>query len=207
VSEGAVADCDGPMDDVARLSGAELIRARLTEHARALRDLVDQAEVIARIAGAVIDALGSAHKVIVFGNGGSAADAQHLAGELVGRYRADRAALPAIALTADSAVITAIANDHGYAEIFARQVEALGRAGDVAVGITTSGRSENVLRGLKAAHSASLTTVALTGRAGLALGDADIELRIASDSPPRIQEAHMAAIHCICELVERHWVP
>jgi D-sedoheptulose 7-phosphate isomerase len=186
--------------------GRALIHDRLTEHARVLRDLAGQADIIVRIARVMIDALESGGKVIAFGNGGSAGDAQHLAGELVGRYIADRAALPAIALTADSSVVTAIANDYGFAEVFARQIEALGRPGDVAVGITTSGRSENVLRGFKAARSVRVTTVALTGRAGLALGDVDLELRIASDVTARIQEAHAAAIHCICDLVERAWV-
>jgi D-sedoheptulose 7-phosphate isomerase len=189
------------MDD----AGGALVRARLAEHARVLSDLADQAEVIARVAEVMIDALKSGSKVIAFGNGGSAGDAQHLAGELVGRYGADRVALPAIALTADSSVVTAIANDYGYPEVFARQIDALGRPGDVAVGITTSGRSENVLRAFKAAQSAKLTTVALTGRAGLAIGGVDFELRIASDITARIQEAHIATIHCVCELVERAW--
>jgi D-sedoheptulose 7-phosphate isomerase len=186
---------------------SQIVRAALTDHLEVVGHLVEQADVIADIADRLIQALRAGRKALVFGNGGSAADAQHMAAELVGRYLATRAALPAIALTGNSSNLTAIGNDYGFVEIFARQVEALGQAGDVAVGITTSGRSENVLRALKTARSARLTTVALTGRAGLALGEVDLQLRIASDNTPRIQEAHIAAIHCVCDLVERAWLP
>ena len=168
-----------------------------------MEQLQSQLDVIVEIAGAIGRALGAGHKVLIFGNGGSAADAQHMAAEFVGRYEEDRVGLPAIALTGNGSTVTAIGNDLGYAEIFARQIEALGRPGDVAVGITTSGKSENVLRALKAAKSAGLVTIALTGRTGLAIGDVDVQLRVPSTRTARIQEAHITAIHCICELIEQ----
>jgi D-sedoheptulose 7-phosphate isomerase len=180
-----------------------LVRAAFAEHLEVVEQLQSQLDVIVEIAGAIGRALGAGHKVLIFGNGGSAADAQHMAAEFVGRYEEDRVGLPAIALTGNGSTVTAIGNDLGYAEIFARQIEALGRPGDVAVGITTSGKSENVLRALKAAKSAGLVTIALTGRTGLAIGDVDVQLRVPSTRTARIQEAHITAIHCICELIEQ----
>ena len=181
-----------------------LVRKSLAEHVAVVQQLPLLADVIVQIAQVMWQALGEGHKILTFGNGGSAADAQHFAAELVGRYQRDRAGLAAIALTDNVSALTAISNDFGYAEVFARQVEALGAAGDVAVGITTSGRSENVLRALKIAHSAKLRTVALTGNTGLAIGDVDFQLKVPSDVTPRVQEAHGMAIHCICELID-HW--
>ena len=182
------------------------VLAHLDAHTKVLQSLQADAEVIARIAEAVIAALGTGHKLIAFGNGGSASDAEHFAAELVGRYVTDRPALAAIALTTNSSSLTAIANDYGYGAVFARQIEALGRPGDVAVGITTSGKSENVLRGLQTAKAAGLVTVALTGAAGVALPGIDFVLAVSSSFTPVVQEAHIAAIHCICELVEHRWV-
>lgn len=142
-------------------------------------------------------------KIMVCGNGGSAADAQHFVAELVVRYRADGKGLPAIALTTDASVLTACANDFGYAEVFARQVLALGRPGDVLIVITTSGNSPNVLEAIDASHGIGVETIALTGRSGLRLGHtAGVELRVPSGETPRIQEAHIFALHCIAELVE-----
>ena len=142
-------------------------------------------------------------RVLAFGNGGSAADAQHLAGELVGRYLRDRAALSAIALTTDPSVITAIANDMGYEAVFRRQVEAHGRPGDVAVGISTSGRSANVVQALAAARERGLVTVALTGGGGGHLaGQVDYLIDVPTTSTPRIQEVHGMVVHLLCEIVE-----
>jgi D-sedoheptulose 7-phosphate isomerase len=142
-------------------------------------------------------------RVLAFGNGGSAADAQHLAGELVGRYLRDRAALSAIALTTDPSVITAVANDMGYESVFRRQVEAHGRTGDVAVGISTSGRSPNVLQALAAARERGLVTVALTGGGGgLLPGRVDYLIDVPTTATPRIQEVHGMVVHLLCEIVE-----
>jgi D-sedoheptulose 7-phosphate isomerase len=184
----------------------ELVHETLTEHIEVLKLLASQADTIIQIAIAISRAISSGHKLLVFGNGGSAADAEHMAAELVGRFEQTRAGLPAIALSSNVASVTAISNDYGYCEVFARQIEALGQVGDVAVAITTSGRSENVLLGLKAARSTGLVTVALTGDAGLAIDHADIQLRVASKRTARVQEAHVTAIHCICELVEQDFV-
>lgn len=182
------------------------VLAHLEALGKVLQTLHGDAGVIVRIADTAIDALQRGHKLIAFGNGGSAADAEHFAAELVGRYVADRPALPALALAMNGPAVTAIANDYGYDAVFARQIAALGQAGDVAVGITTSGKSENVLRGLETAKSMGLATVALTGGAGIARGDLDIELVVSSSFTPLIQGAHSAAIHCICELIEHRWL-
>jgi len=160
-------------------------------------------EPVLAAAELVLGALGRGGKVLVFGNGGSAADAQHFAAELVGRYRAERRGLAAIALTTDTSAITAIANDYGYERVFARQIEALGRLGDVAIGITTSGTSPNVVAGLEAALARGIATVALTGGDGgrvAALAHAPIV--VPGTVTARIQEVHRTLLHAICELVE-----
>jgi D-sedoheptulose 7-phosphate isomerase len=142
-------------------------------------------------------------KILTFGNGGSAADAQHLAGELVGRFLRDRAALSAIALTTDSSVTTAIANDAGYDAVFRRQIEAHGRPGDVAVGITTSGRSPNVVEALRLARERGLVTVGLTGGGGGRLaGAVDYLIDVPHTATPRIQEVHVMVVHILCQIVE-----
>jgi len=141
--------------------------------------------------------------VLVFGNGGSAADSQHMAAELVGRFRKERKALPAIALTTNTSTITALSNDYGYDVSFKRQVEALGKKGDVAVGISTSGTAKNVTCALKKAKDAGLLTVALTGKDGGEIKSiADLSLVVKSDNTARIQEAHILIIHILCELIE-----
>ena len=141
--------------------------------------------------------------MLVFGNGGSAADAQHLTAELVGRFQRDRRGMAAIALTADTSVITSVANDYGFERIFARQIEALGAPGDVAFAISTSGDSPNVVAAVEAARSQGLTTIALTGRAGGRLaGLADIHVNVPDASAARAQEVHRTLIHAICEIVE-----
>ena len=155
-------------------------------------------------ADAIVGALRSNGKVLTFGNGGSASDAEHLAAELVGRFARERRGWPAIALTADSSVVTSIGNDLGFDQIFARQVEALGAPGDVAVAISTSGSSANVVRGFEAAERTGLRRVALTGRDGGSLGrSAEIHLNVPHDTTARVQEVHRVWIHALCELVER----
>ncbi|MGA1843512.1 MAG: SIS domain-containing protein [bacterium] len=152
----------------------------------------------------LVRALKQGNKVLFFGNGGSAADAQHLAAELVNRFLFDRPALPGIALTTDTSVLTSIANDSDYTMIFSRQVEALGREGDVAFGITTSGSSGNVLAGLKKARERGMGTIALIGGRNVeSLRDSvDVVISVPSTSTPRIQEAHIMIGHILCELVE-----
>ena len=142
-------------------------------------------------------------KALVFGNGGSAADAQHFAAELTGRYARERAPLPAIALTTDTSALTAIGNDYGFAEIFARQVRTLAAADDVAVGLSTSGRSENVLRALDAARERGALAVGLTGTPHASLAaHCDLVLAVPSDKTARIQEAHIVILHAVCEILD-----
>jgi D-sedoheptulose 7-phosphate isomerase len=158
---------------------------------------------------AAIDAIAEAflrgNKLLIFGNGGSAADAQHIAAEFVGRFIRERRALPAVALTTDTSALTAIANDYGYDEVFARQVRALGARGDVALAISTSGKSPSVLRAVDACREIGITTIGLTGGDGGALaGAVDVSLRVsASRLSPRIQETHILIGHVLCELVDR----
>jgi D-sedoheptulose 7-phosphate isomerase len=167
--------------------------------------LNEQAAALERAIDLVAEALGADKKVLLFGNGGSAADAQHIAAEFVGRFIGERKALPAIALTTDTSALTAISNDYGYDEVFARQVRALGRAGDVAIAISTSGKSPSVLRAVEAARALGMKTIGLTGGDGGSLaGMVDLSLRVsASTLSPRIQETHILAGHVICELVDR----
>jgi D-sedoheptulose 7-phosphate isomerase len=154
-------------------------------------------------AAVIVSALARGGKVMLFGNGGSASDAQHVAAELVGRFKRDRGALAAIALTADTAVLTSLGNDYTYDRVFARQLEALGRPGDVAVGISTSGAAPNVVLALDAARGRGLATVALTGADGGAVGRAAaIHVNVPSDVTARVQEVHRTLLHAICELVE-----
>lgn len=165
-------------------------------------------ETVAAIADRISDALTSGHKVMLAGNGGSAADAQHIAGELVGRFQHDRAPAAALALTADSAVLTAIANDYGYRPLFERQVRGLGRRGDVLIGISTSGRSENILRALSAARETGITAIGFTRRQGDEMERCcDICLHAPAASTPVIQQLHLMAGHIICQLVEARLFP
>jgi D-sedoheptulose 7-phosphate isomerase len=156
-------------------------------------------------AQAMSDALQAGKKLLVFGNGGSAGDAQHMAAELVGRFERERAAMAAIALTADTSVLTSVANDYSYKQVFARQVEALGQPGDVAFGISTSGESPNVVIALQVAKARGLKTVALTGRDGGSVGRAaDIHVNVPDQSSARVQEVHRTLIHVICEVIEEN---
>jgi D-sedoheptulose 7-phosphate isomerase len=152
---------------------------------------------------AMAEALASGHKAIFFGNGGSAADAQHLAAELTGRYMMERPGLAGLTLTSNTSSLTAIGNDYSYNVVFARQLEALGRAGDVALGISTSGNSENVVRAMDVARAKGMITAALTGKTGGALlSRVDYCIRIPSECTPRIQEAHILTGHILCEIIE-----
>jgi D-sedoheptulose 7-phosphate isomerase len=167
--------------------------------------LSEHAADLERAVGLVADALGGGHKVLLFGNGGSAADAQHIAAEFVGRMLRDRRAFPAIALTTDTSALTAIANDLGYDEVFARQVLALGRAGDVAIALSTSGNSASVLQAASACRSLGVRLIGLTGGDGGKLAAmVDVHLGVsASKLSPRVQETHILVGHVLCELVER----
>ena len=161
---------------------------------------------IARAAQLMAQVLLSDGKLMSCGNGGSAADAQHFSGELLGRFERERPGLPAVALTTDSSTLTAIANDYQYADIFAKQVRALGQSGDVLLAISTSGNSENVIRAITTAHSRGVKVVALTGRDGgtvaQSLNPEDIELRVPADRTCRIQEVHLLIVHCLCDLID-----
>ncbi len=160
-------------------------------------------EQIIDITELFIDALRKGGKIMFFGNGGSASDSQHFAAELVGRFKKDRKALPAIALTTNSSILTSLANDYGYEIVFAKQVEALGQKNDLVVGISTSGKAKNVVAGIKQAKKMGLKTVALTGGDGGELAKlADVALMVSSSVTARIQEAHITIGHVICELVE-----
>ena len=160
-------------------------------------------ELVAQAAMQIVKSLRAGGKVLFFGNGGSAADAQHLAAEFTGRYLKERRALPALALHGNSSAVTAIGNDYGFDLVFARQMEALGKEGDVAVGISTSGNSRNVLRALEVAKARGIYTVALTGASGGSMKKlADCTLCIPSQETPRIQECHILTGHIICEIAE-----
>ncbi len=161
---------------------------------------------IAMAAQLMLQSLLNDGKVLSCGNGGSAADAQHFSAELLGRFERERPGLPAVALTTDSSTLTAIANDYQYANVFAKQVRALGQSGDVLLAISTSGHSENVLRAVTTAHSRGLKVVALVGRDGgtiaQSLNSEDVELRVPADRTCRIQEVHLLIIHCLCDLID-----
>lgn len=182
------------------VQAAVRVTARLLEELAADETACEAAAAAAR---ACIASLRAGRKVIICGNGGSAADAQHWAGELVSRFNYDRPGLAAIALTTDSSILTAIGNDYGYDRVFARQVEALGVDGDVLLAISTSGNSPNVVAALQAAKERGIATVGFTGRAGGKMATlCDICIRIPSNSTPRIQEGHEVLGHAICAMIE-----
>jgi len=185
---------------------AQADRARTVQHwLRRTADLLlaSQPEPLLAAADLLSATLRQGGKVLVVGNGGSAAEAQHLAGELVGRFQKDRSALPAVALTADGAVLTALANDLAFGEVFARQVEALGRPGDLLVALSTSGRSANVQAAVARARQRGLTVLVLTGQEGAALAhQGDVALVVPSPVPAAVQEVHLVYLHLLCALVE-----
>jgi D-sedoheptulose 7-phosphate isomerase len=177
------------------------IESSLAIHGRLLDECLP---ALTAAANAMVSAYLAGHKAIFFGNGGSAADAQHLAAEFLGRYLRQRDPLPALALNANSSAITAIGNDYGYEEVFARQLEALSTAGDVAVGISTSGSSPNVIQALHRARRLGLFTIALTGSSGRSLrGLVDVLIAVPSEETPRIQECHILVGHALCDSVEQ----
>jgi len=183
----------------------EVVRRRFAESADVKRRLAEQhyVDTTVRIADAISASLRGGGKVLVFGNGGSAADAQHIAAELLGRYMLERRSLPAIALADSSAAVTAIGNDYAYEDIFARPINGLGAPGDVALGLSTSGSSPNVLRAMERAAEKGLVTIGMTGDGDCPLREAvDIWLSVPSTETPRIQEGYMLAAHTVCELVE-----
>jgi len=161
-----------------------------------------QLKQIELVAKAMIATIKNGHKILVFGNGGSAADSMHIAAELVGRFKKERKAIPAIALGTNVSVLTSLSNDYRFEYAFEREIEALGRHGDMALGISTSGRSKNVIRGIVKASKMGLKTAALTGREGPISKVADITIKVPSKSTPRIQEAHILIGHILCEIVE-----
>lgn len=165
--------------------------------------LVSQAGAIEKAADAVIKSLRSGGRVIIFGNGGSAADSQHMAAELVGKFLKERKGVPAIALTTNTSIITAIANDYSYDEVFSRQLDAIAGNNDIAVGISTSGNAKNVVRAVELANKKGIATIGLTGRDGGRLAKiAKISIIVPSASTPRIQEAHVTVVHILCQMVE-----
>jgi D-sedoheptulose 7-phosphate isomerase len=184
--------------DRARIADATFAAA-IALHER-MRHNLGPVLVAAQVVG---DALTGGQKLLIFGNGGSAADAQHFAAELVGRFMRERAALPAIALTTDTSVLTGVANDYSFKQVFARQIDALGQPGDVAFGISTSGESPNVVAALQTARDRGLRTIALTGRDGGGVGSAaELHVNVPDQNTARVQEVHRTLLHVICELVE-----
>jgi len=186
----------------------ELIKKRIEESIK-VKESLCKAELdnIASAAAAIIKSLKDGGKLLVFGNGGSAADSQHIVAELVGRFKKERRALAAIALAANTSTLTAIANDYGYDASFSRQIEALGKPGDAALGISTSGNSKNVIEAVKKAKAAGMKTISLTGCGGGKLkSECDVSIVVDSKDTPRIQESHILIGHIICELIEEEFV-
>jgi len=190
---------------------ADMIRASLSDSAALFGKLATDAamaDTIADVANRCISALNAGNKILFAGNGGSAADCQHLAAELVGRYGYDRPGLPAIALTTDTSILTAVGNDYGFEQIFSRQVQALGRPGDVLIGYSTSGNSANVLAAFDAAKPLDIITIGMTGnKRGLICGQSDCLVEVPSPITARIQEAHIAIGHIICDMIEQTLFP
>lgn len=184
----------------------DFIRAAVAESIELKKDFfLAHEQTIAQIAQEICSSLDRGNKVLLFGNGGSAADAQHIAAEWIGRFNKDRRAIPAIALTTDTSILTAVANDYGFDQIFARQIQGLGRKGDIAIALSTSGNSLNVLLAAEAALKMGLITVGLTGRDGGGLGaKVKYHLNVPHDLSARIQEVHIMVGHILCGLVENN---
>ena len=172
----------------------------LTVTEQAVKSNLERIKIGAR---RLAECLAGGGKVLIFGNGGSAADAQHIAAEFVNRFMIERPPLAAMALTTDTSILTSIGNDYTFEDIFTKQVQALGREGDIAWGISTSGNSANVIKGLKAAREKRMYTIGLGGRGGKMVSEVDLALLVPSDTTARIQEAHLTLAHILCELVER----
>lgn len=194
-------------DSSSREAAAQRVRAIFEESARVKRAFAaEAADAVARAAEIVAGSFRNGGRVLLFGNGGSASDAQHLAAEWCGRLSRERAALPALALTANTSDLTALGNDYGFDRVFARLVEAHGRAGDVAIAISTSGNSPNVVAAVRAAHEREMKVVALTGRGGGEIGKhlaaGDVHLCVPHDQTARIQEVHLLTLHCLCDGID-----
>jgi D-sedoheptulose 7-phosphate isomerase len=182
----------------------DVILGILAESLRVKRSFIEKnLELIITGADRIKACLASGAKILIFGNGGSAADAQHLAAEFVNRFRIERPPLPALALTTDTSLLTSIANDYHFNAVFSKQIQALGKKGDIAWGISTSGNSENVLQAIEQAKTQGLFTMAMTGRGGRLAACAELVFAVDCDDTPRIQEAHITLGHILCELVER----
>lgn len=167
------------------------------------RSIKSNIDLIAKGADMLAECLASGHKILIFGNGGSAADAQHLAAEFVSRFQIERPPLAALALTTDTSIITAIGNDYNFDEIFSKQIKALGQKDDIAIGLSTSGNSKNVIKAINTARAIGIFTIGLTGSGGRLAGCADLVFPVASDTTARIQETHITIGHILCDLVER----
>ena len=184
----------------------DIIKNEINEHIRVANSLHSLTEAVIKSSQLCIDSLKNGGKILLFGNGGSAADAQHIAAELVGRYKVERKGLPAIALTTDTSAITSIGNDFGYNYVFNRQVEALANKGDVAIGISTSGKSENITRALKLASKLNCSTIGLSGQGGGEMNKiCNMNLVAPSDDTPRIQEMDILIGHTICHLIDQEF--
>ena len=183
-----------------------IIENEFNEHIKTAKSMYPLTEIISKSAKLCIDCLKNGGKILLFGNGGSAADCQHIAAELVGRYKVERKSLPAIALTTDTSALTAIGNDYGYSYVFERQIEALANKGDVAIGISTSGNSINVINAIKRASELNCKTIGLSGRdGGLMNNICDLNLISPSEDTPRIQEMHILMGHTICHLIDQEF--
>ena len=184
----------------------DIIESEFNEYIKVANSIHCMTDAVAISAQLCIDCLKNGGKILLFGNGGSAADAQHIAAELVGRYKTSRKGLPAIALTTDSSALTSIGNDFGYEHIFDRQVEALANRGDVAIGISTSGKSINVINALKVASKLNCNTIGFSGHDGGEMNEiCNINLPIPSEDTPRIQEIHILIGHIICHLIDQEF--
>jgi D-sedoheptulose 7-phosphate isomerase len=180
-----------------------LMQSQIEDHQRIVAAMTEHVPLLERIADRIAECFGNGGRLYVFGNGGSAADAQHIAAELVGRFKRERRALPAIALTTDSSNLTAVANDLGYEQVFARQIQALMRPGDVAWALSVSGTSVNVIRGLETAKRIGATTIGFTGRSGGRLPElCDYCFRAAHNQSDRVQEVHQLGYHLVCDRIE-----
>lgn len=187
---------------------AERFMGKINSHIDAMLSLKSEREAFTEASRVINDCLANGGKLVIFGNGGSAADSQHFAAEVIGRFRRDRRALPAVALTTDSSALTAIGNDFGFESIFSRQIEGLCSSSDVAIGLTTSGSSVNVKAGFEAARNLGVFTIAMTGKAGSErLGSSvDLVLMVDSDASAIIQEAHLFLYHALCEEIDEFFV-
>ena len=178
----------------------EIFQESISVKEKTLEENLDKIQQVVKM---LIAAFDDGKKILIFGNGGSAADSQHIAAEFIGRFRKERQSLPTIALSTDTSILTALANDYDFEIIFSRQIEGLGQRGDVALGISTSGNSKNVVKGIQAAKAKGMKTISLTGQGGGRLAEiSDVCIAVPSKVTARIQESHMTIAHVICELVE-----